>query len=80
MWPVLQRFGRALLSQSAALLPEKDKLTLARHVLLGIFLQTLLVGIAHMTSPEKAKPLLEIAKSTFAPLVTLILGYYFAKR
>lgn len=59
---------------------EKDKFHAAKQILLGLAILYILTLGASIIHPEESERLLEICKTIFPPLVTLILAEYFHYR
>jgi len=59
--------------------PDKERLSLAKSVLLGLTIIFVLSMVLFVCSPEQGRAIFEIASHGIPPIVTLILGYYFSK-
>jgi len=58
---------------------DKAKMELAKLVLIGLFSIFIMIVIVNFFDKAEANALLEVYKTGFLPIITLILGYYFAK-
>lgn len=67
---------RDLTPSERAMLLEVEQLKLARQILAGLFLLTVVLVVAHVWKNDK--DVLEVLKY-LAPLATLVIGFYFAK-
>jgi hypothetical protein len=56
---------------------EKDKFVAAKQILLGIAILYVITVMAYLVRPDENLKLLDICTTTFPPLATLILGFYF---
>jgi hypothetical protein len=58
-------------------LTEQDKLIAGKQILIGLALLFALTEIIYMFNPDQGTVLLEICKTVFPPLATLIIAFYF---
>jgi hypothetical protein len=59
---------------------ERDKIQLAKWLLLGLAVLFALGAIAHFTNPGKGGSVFEACKTILPPIATLVLGYYFSEK
>lgn len=57
----------------------KDRLLLAKWILLAAVILFFLSGLAFLLSPEHGAVIFDACKTILPPIVTLILGYYFGE-
>lgn len=56
---------------------EKEKFLIAKHILSGLALLYIVTLISYLIHPSNGIILVDICKTTFPPLATMILVYYF---
>lgn len=66
--------------REAGIITEKDKLLAGKQILLGLAILFGLTVFAYMVEPEQGAVLLEICKTVFPPLATLIIAFYFKEK
>ena len=59
---------------------EKDKFLAAKQILLGLAILYVLTLAAYLLRPNEGLKLLDICTTTFPPLATLILVFYFRQQ
>lgn len=64
----------------AGRISEKDRFRAAKQILLGISILFTINIFAYLFNPKDGKELLEICKTIFPPLATLIIAFYFKDR
>jgi hypothetical protein len=67
-------------NQFVGLITEHERLVAAKQILLGLAILFIITVIAYLYSPEDGNVLLEICKTVFPPLATLIIAFYFKDR
>lgn len=65
---------------SAGTITEKEKFSAAKQILLGLAILYVLTIFAAMIRPLMAAVLLDISKTIFPPIATLILVKYFQEK
>jgi hypothetical protein len=56
---------------------QQDRLLVAKQVLFGLAILFIITVIAYLIRPAEGQVLLEICKTVFPPLATLIIAFYF---
>ena len=56
---------------------EREKLTAAKQILTGLAVLFAMTIVAYLIQPTQGVILLEICKTVFPPLATLIIAFYF---
>jgi hypothetical protein len=64
-------------SDSLGFITDKDKFIAAKQILFGLALLYIITIVAYLYKPEDGIKLLDICTTTFPPLATLILVFYF---
>lgn len=59
---------------------EREKLQLAKWLLLGIWILFALGALAQLAYGEHGGPVFETCKTILPPIATLIIGYYFSEK
>lgn len=59
---------------------EQDRLYAAKQILCGLAVLFALTMLAYLVSPQQGVILLEICKTVFPPLATLIIAFYFQNK
>lgn len=64
-------------SFSLGLITERDKFHTAKQILLGVSILYVINILAFLIKPTEGTVLLEISRTVFPPIATLILAFYF---
>lgn len=64
-------------SNALGLITDKDKFIAAKQILLGLSVLYVITIIAYLIRPVEGLKLIDICTTTFPPLATLILVFYF---